>query len=59
MALKVCTVFGFRSVRFARYSALELSARDANLCYRSIMKVAKAAKIPVTGGSDRFVYDRA
>jgi hypothetical protein len=50
---------------------ISVQGRDANLCWRSILKVAKAAKIPVTidfywqdaataahpGRTGRFVYD--
>jgi hypothetical protein len=54
-------------------AGISVQGRDANLCWRSIMKVAKAAKIPVTvdfywqdtpkaahpGRRGRFVYDGA
>ncbi|WP_156927665.1 hypothetical protein [Bradyrhizobium sp. Tv2a-2] len=56
---------------FIKEAGITVQGRDANLCYRSIMKVAKAAKISVTidfywqetpkaahpGRAGRFVYD--
>lgn len=56
---------------YIKDAGITVQGRDANLCYRSIIKVAKAAKIPVTidfywqetpkaahpGRAGRFVYD--
>ncbi|WP_024514756.1 hypothetical protein [Bradyrhizobium sp. Tv2a-2] len=56
---------------YIKEAGITVQGRDANLCYRSIIKVAKAAKIPVTidfywqetpkaahpGRAGRFVYD--
>jgi hypothetical protein len=58
---------------YIKEADITVQGRDANLCYRSIMKVAKAAKIPLAiefywqetpkaahpGRTGRFVYDGA